>query len=160
MRYRSDAYRKMHMNQECRVCFNSDDLDAGDQTCSADQFTCQEGQCVPAKYRCDRVKDCVDNSDENNCSEIPHAYITITQIKIWDSPGDACCQVAMGTFTFQKEFEIIFFFPFADYPPCTEKACANGACYNNSQHCNGLQDCRDGSDEFNCSEWSRQYRFN
>lgn len=43
------------------------------------------------------------------------------------------------------------FFP-PDYPQCTEKTCANGACYNNSQHCNGLQDCRDGSDEYNCSE--------
>lgn len=53
---------------------NGDDLDEGDRTCSSDQFTCQEGQCVPANYRCDHVKDCVDNSDENNCSKIlyPH----------------------------------------------------------------------------------------
>lgn len=44
------------------------DLVLGGRTCSPDQFTCQEGQCIPAKHRCDHVKDCVDNSDENNCS--------------------------------------------------------------------------------------------
>ncbi|CAG12634.1 unnamed protein product [Tetraodon nigroviridis] len=43
----------------------------GERTCGSDQFTCQEGQCVPASYRCDHVKDCLDNSDENNCNYPP-----------------------------------------------------------------------------------------
>lgn len=45
------------------------DLGLDGRTCSPEQFTCQEGQCIPGNYRCDHVKDCVDNSDENNCSK-------------------------------------------------------------------------------------------
>uniref|UniRef100_A0A671UNK4 Low density lipoprotein receptor-related protein 2b n=1 Tax=Sparus aurata TaxID=8175 RepID=A0A671UNK4_SPAAU len=101
---------------------DSDELNCRDRTCSSDQFSCQEGQCIPGTYRCDHVKDCVDDSDEKNCGK-----------------------------TFTTSLCFFVFFAFADYPQCSEKTCANGACYKNSQHCNGLQDCRDGSDEFNCT---------
>ena len=39
-----------------------------------------------------------------------------------------------------------------DYPQCTELRCANGACYNRTQRCNQVAECRDGSDEANCSK--------
>ncbi len=38
------------------------------------------------------------------------------------------------------------------YPECSELRCANGACYNRSQRCDQVLNCRDGSDEANCSE--------
>ena len=34
----------------------------------AGSFCCRSGQCVPAEARCDISVDCVDMSDEENCS--------------------------------------------------------------------------------------------
>lgn len=44
--------------------------------CSASEFLCRttEGiRCLPNMYKCDSVKDCEDNEDEENCpdSELP-----------------------------------------------------------------------------------------
>ena len=36
-------------------------------TCSAAQFTCDDGQCIDIEERCDQSADCEDTSDENNC---------------------------------------------------------------------------------------------
>ena len=35
--------------------------------CSFDQFTCDNGDCIPAFYECDAFDDCGDNSDEDHC---------------------------------------------------------------------------------------------
>ena len=36
--------------------------------CHANQFTCDEGTCVPLVSRCDTIEDCDDLSDERNCN--------------------------------------------------------------------------------------------
>lgn len=36
-------------------------------TCSAMDFTCDNGRCVPLNYVCDYTDDCHDNSDEHGC---------------------------------------------------------------------------------------------
>ena len=36
-------------------------------TCSNDQFTCDDGQCIDIEERCDQTVDCEDASDENDC---------------------------------------------------------------------------------------------
>ena len=38
--------------------------------CRADEFTCSDGSCIGASGRCDGRRDCVDYSDEHNCSGI------------------------------------------------------------------------------------------
>lgn len=43
-------------------------------------------------------------------------------------------------------------FPQTGYPTCDQLTCANGACYNTSQRCDQKVDCRDSSDEANCSK--------
>lgn len=45
-----------------------------------------------------------------------------------------------------------WWFNLSDYPECTQLRCANGACYNRTQRCDHILDCRDGSDEANCSK--------
>ena len=35
--------------------------------CDSWEYTCSNGKCVPADYRCDNEDDCGDNSDEQNC---------------------------------------------------------------------------------------------
>jgi len=35
--------------------------------CSNTEFGCDEGGCIPMKFRCNDVKDCSENSDEINC---------------------------------------------------------------------------------------------
>ena len=36
-------------------------------TCSSDEFTCNSGECVELKYRCDHHYHCPDGSDEFDC---------------------------------------------------------------------------------------------
>lgn len=36
-------------------------------TCSATEFVCDNGRCVPLNYVCDYTNDCRDNSDEQGC---------------------------------------------------------------------------------------------
>lgn len=45
-------------------------------SCSADHFTCSNGNCVPKGWKCDGDDDCGDNSDELHCSTqtCPHSF--------------------------------------------------------------------------------------
>ena len=35
--------------------------------CSDNEFTCNNGKCIPAEYECDNENDCGDGSDEAGC---------------------------------------------------------------------------------------------
>ena len=37
--------------------------------CTDDEFTCDNGLCIPARWICDGDNDCGDFSDEQNCSK-------------------------------------------------------------------------------------------
>lgn len=39
--------------------------------CFPNEFTCENGECVPAGSRCDRRPDCRDRSDERDCGPAP-----------------------------------------------------------------------------------------
>ena len=44
------------------------------QGCSSNQFTCNNGQCVPSTARCNSRRDCTDGSDETNCGNLEFIY--------------------------------------------------------------------------------------
>ena len=58
---------KLQANQ--RDCIKDDSIIPPDNICGDDAFECDEGRCRPNSYRCDGVVDCVDKTDEANCTE-------------------------------------------------------------------------------------------
>ena len=53
--------------------------------CSSSQFKCNNGNCVPSSYKCDRYNDCGDNSDEFGCSK-DHVMVKV----FFTSYGSSC----------------------------------------------------------------------
>ena len=37
--------------------------------CHDDEFLCHDGMCIPQSWKCDMKWDCIDKSDELNCSK-------------------------------------------------------------------------------------------
>ncbi len=50
------------MSYSCSVTMVTD--------CGDDEFQCDNGQCVRVEWVCDGDTDCLDGSDEHNCSEL------------------------------------------------------------------------------------------
>lgn len=40
------------------------------QTCSSNEFKCDDGRCLPLRWRCDLEQDCDSGEDEKGCSDI------------------------------------------------------------------------------------------
>ncbi|CAH2050204.1 unnamed protein product, partial [Iphiclides podalirius] len=118
------------------------------RTCTASEFRCKTGRCIPMSWRCDNEKDCSDGSDEE--------------------PG-TCKVEACGPEEFTcrgKHGECVpLTWMCDDNPDCSdgsdEKACnetcrsdeftcGNGKCIQQRWVCDGDDDCGDGSDEVRC----------
>ena len=47
----------------------SDVMFSAAKTCDSTFFRCDNGHCIPVRWRCDFHNDCKDSSDENGCRE-------------------------------------------------------------------------------------------
>ncbi|XP_069115040.1 basement membrane-specific heparan sulfate proteoglycan core protein-like isoform X2 [Argopecten irradians] len=115
-------------------------------TCKADQFTCEDGECVDGRYRCDGQYDCYDQSDEKECAPvtciegevkcrstpqcIPQAFLCNSQEDCSDGSDEEDCPVV----------------------PCTDQQfqCSSGQCIDKNLRCDSVSDCSDGTDELAC----------
>jgi len=57
---------KLQANQ--RECIKDESVPPPD-ICSQFSFECDEGRCRPNSYRCDGISDCIDETDEANCTD-------------------------------------------------------------------------------------------
>uniref|UniRef100_A0A3P8TS06 Low density lipoprotein receptor-related protein 2b n=1 Tax=Amphiprion percula TaxID=161767 RepID=A0A3P8TS06_AMPPE len=138
---------KLQSNQ--RDCIKDDSVPPPDN-CGASSFECDEGRCRPNSYRCDGIVDCIDKTDEANCTDTatcsPYAFTCNNKRCIYsswrcdgmDDCGDGSDEVNCPT-RLPTTCAADFF------------TCDNNRCVSKKWLCDGDNDCGDGSDEHNCN---------
>ncbi|KAG3280283.1 low-density lipoprotein receptor isoform X1 [Ictidomys tridecemlineatus] len=136
----------------------SDEQNCSAKTCSQDEFRCHDGKCISQHFVCDRDRDCLDGSDEDSCPVTtcgPASFRCNSSVcipELWACDGEPDCedgsdewpQHCGGRDTSSHR---------RDSGPCSpfEFHCGSGECVHGSWRCDGGPDCKDKSDEENCT---------
>ncbi|XP_012585162.1 PREDICTED: low-density lipoprotein receptor isoform X2 [Condylura cristata] len=128
------------------------------KTCSQHEFRCQDGKCIAPEFVCDLDRDCEDGSDEASCPVTtcgPASFQCNSSScipQLWACDGDPDCEDGSD----EWPGSCGGLDPLArrrDSNPCTtlEFHCGSGECIHAGWHCDGDPDCKDKSDEENCT---------
>ncbi|CAB3410947.1 unnamed protein product [Caenorhabditis bovis] len=118
----SPQYMTQGKSQE--VTFHDDDDDGGESGCLEHEFQCAIGECIDKRRVCDTRPDCLDASDERDCSDRGTQRSPIPEAPKPSTPSSHCKE---------NEFH-----------------CNSGECIEANKKCNRKYECADGSDETTC----------
>ncbi|XP_077116593.1 basement membrane-specific heparan sulfate proteoglycan core protein isoform X5 [Ranitomeya variabilis] len=128
------------------------------RSCSTEEFTCNNGECIPLEFQCDQRHDCRDMSDEKDCvtaeSDIIGPSVTARPV----TTRRPATTPYPPIYTRPPLIATTPIKPFTPKPPIDgprqcrreEARCPNGQCIPRDYLCDGERDCKDGSDELNC----------
>ncbi|KAL1506053.1 hypothetical protein ABEB36_005485 [Hypothenemus hampei] len=148
--------------------------------CENGTFLCEiDCMCILEEYRCDGHAHCSDNKDEEQCENFRNRTTVICEeiknfvmcpktkkciSRDWLCDGDDDCgdysdETHCGNCFFslktEQNFELLFMFLGSVQNCSTDQfQCENGLCIPKSWTCDNDNDCRDFSDEVNCTETS------
>uniref|UniRef100_A0A4W4FFU2 EGF-like domain-containing protein n=1 Tax=Electrophorus electricus TaxID=8005 RepID=A0A4W4FFU2_ELEEL len=125
-------------------------LSAVKKTCAPSDFACENGQCVPGRWRCDGEPECPDGSDEEDCAAGELATPLLLPLGVFEDASEPLIyrivKVGLPPCT-----RIVVFFADARACPSAEFQCRNRKCLAPAYVCDGDDDCGDASDEEKCS---------
>ncbi|CAK6954679.1 low-density lipoprotein receptor-related protein 2-like isoform X3 [Scomber scombrus] len=121
--------------------------------CHQDQWQCDDGNCIPDIWRCDGDGDCLDGSDEMDCSGSPGSPRC--------PPGQFPCVDSIGCVDTSARCDGRNQCPTGSDEegcPATEGCldsdwtCQNRICIPKELRCDGRNDCMDNSEEEDCGQ--------
>ncbi|XP_030622983.1 uncharacterized protein LOC115806430 [Chanos chanos] len=127
--------------------------------CKVGEVYCGNGQCRPLGSQCNNQLSCgADSSEENNCAGKCHHVcpnkVCLPKSSVCDGVID--CRDRSDELNCTRAFLFMYVrltLSYAVHKGCSPTAfkCANGKCVNKmNPECDGVKDCRDGSDELRC----------
>ncbi|XP_054468644.1 low-density lipoprotein receptor-related protein 2-like [Anoplopoma fimbria] len=119
--------------------------------CRHGEWQCDDGNCIPGVWRCDGGGDCLDGSDEMECTVLPGSPGC--------PPGQFPCVDSVGCVAASARCDGLNQCPTgSDEENCaategcldSDWTCRNHICIPKDLRCNGLNNCLDNSDEEDC----------
>lgn len=113
--------------------------------CSADEFNCRNGMCIPKRYHCDGIRDCSNNLDEIfQCVPCKKDEVRCP------SSAHKCVPKCNDIEECNDGYDELSCHKKSDSLSPEQYRCDNGEIINAEQLCDDKNNCRDHSDENNC----------